>query len=124
MEILSLEELVGVPSELAPARAREKKRFKLITSEWGTKKVYKFGLPGGSTYIDGAGERVRRNYLLRHMANKTEAHLINNLIPSPALFSARLLWGESPDLMKNVEMLNSHLKAEWGMPTSGTRRAA
>ena len=113
MEIISVEELVG-----------EKKRFKLITSEWGTKKIYRFGQPEGTTYIDGATARTRRNYLLRHMANKTEAHLINNNIPSPALFSAKLLWGDLPNLKENIDELNLHFKLEWGMPTYGLRRPA
>lgn len=118
MEILSVEEIGDIPSELAPARAH-KKRFKLIMSEWGTKRVYKFGQPGGTTYIDGATARTRHNYLLRHMTNETEARLINNLIPSPALFSAKLLWGDSPDLKENLDELNLHLKAKWGMPAYG-----
>lgn len=96
MEIIEVVEQEGKP-----------KRFKLITLEWGKKRVYQFGQPDGFTYIDGATKEVRDNYLLRHMANKTEAYLINNNIPSPALFSAKLLWGQSHDIMKNIENLNS-----------------
>jgi hypothetical protein len=99
MEIIEVEEQEGKP-----------KRFKVITLEWGKKRVYQFGQPNGFTYIDGATDKVRNNYLLRHMANKTEAYLINNNIPSPALFSAKLLWGKSHDLVKNIEMLNSELR--------------
>ena len=72
MEIISVEEQEGKP-----------KRFTLTTLEWGKKRIYQFGQPNGFTYIDGASKTTRRNYLLRHMANETEAHLINNNIPSP-----------------------------------------
>jgi hypothetical protein len=99
MEIIEVVEQEGKP-----------KRFKLTTLEWGKKRVYQFGQPDGFTYIDGATKEVRDNYLLRHMANKKEAYLINNNIPSPALFSAKLLWGQSHDIMKNIENLNSVLR--------------
>jgi hypothetical protein len=100
MEIISIEEQEGKP-----------KRFKVITLEWGKKRVYQFGQPNGFTYIDGANIQTRRNYLLRHMANETEAHLINNNIPSPALFSAKLLWGNSNDLIENINDLNEIFKS-------------
>lgn len=99
MEIMSIEELEDKP-----------KRFKVITLEWGKKRVYQFGQPNGFTYIDGASKDIRKNYLLRHMANETEAYLINNNIPSPALFSAKLLWGNSNDLIENINNLNEILK--------------
>ena len=99
MEIISVEEQEGKP-----------KRFTLTTVEWGKKRIYQFGQPNGFTYIDGASKTTRRNYLLRHMANETEAHLINNNIPSPALFSAKLLWGNSSNIIKNIEDLNEILK--------------
>jgi hypothetical protein len=100
MEIISIEEQEGKP-----------KRFKVITLEWGKKRMYQFGQPNGFTYIDGASIQTRRNYLLRHMANETEAHLINNNIPSPALFSAKLLWGNSNDLIENINDLNEIFKS-------------
>ena len=99
MEIISVEEQEGKP-----------KRFTLTTLEWGKKRIYQFGQPNGFTYIDGASKNTRRNYLLRHMANETEAYLINNNIPSPALFSAKLLWGNSSNIIKNIEDLNEILK--------------
>jgi len=36
---------------------------------------------------------LRANYWKRHLANRTEDERITNLVPSPALFSAMLLWG-------------------------------
>lgn len=72
-----------------------------------------FGLKDGVTYIDkttnGAPLRTtqeRHNYLQRHLANKTEKKLIENLVPSPSLLSAVLLWGKHTSLEKNVDELN------------------
>ena len=48
----------------------------------------------------------RENYLKRHLANKIENKLINDLIPSPALFSAFLLWGPSTNLEENIKQKN------------------
>lgn len=66
-----------------------------------------FGFQGGSTYIDGnRTNKEKENYLKRHLANKTEKYLIENLIPSPSLLSALLLWGKHKSLEKNVDELN------------------
>ena len=99
MEILDVEEQQGKP-----------KRFKLIMSEHGKIKKYQFGQPNGTTYIDGATNQVRDNYRKRHLANKTEYHRISNLIPSPALFSYYILWGNSQDIIKNIHALNRELR--------------
>ena len=49
-----------------------------------------------TTYIDHHDKTKRANYWKRHLvANRTELHLITNLVPSPELFSAMLLWGDS-----------------------------
>ena len=65
-----------------------------------------FGLKNGDTYIDHHDPEKRENYWKRHLANKTEHRLITQLIPSPALFSAMLLWGDSTSLNKNIRDLN------------------
>ena len=69
-------------------------------------KYYDFGYNHGYTYIDGETEKQRNNYLKRHLANETENILINNLVPSPSLFSAYLLLGKYRDLEKNINYLN------------------
>jgi len=79
------------------------KRFR-VTMDNG--KQYDFGLDTGSTYIDHHNKIKRLNYWSRHYSNPIERRLINNLVPSPALFSAYLLWGESTDLNKNINHLN------------------
>jgi len=70
-----------------------------------------FGLKDGVTYIDNMRtSQERRNYLARHLGNKTEQKLISNLIPSTSLLSAYLLWGPTKSLEKNINELNKLLK--------------
>jgi len=83
------------------------KRYRVILSN---NKHYDFGLEGATTYLDGATDQTRENYWKRHLGNKTEANLINNYTPSPACFSAYLLWGDSRDIHKNIKTLNKSLK--------------
>ena len=79
------------------------KRLRIvIEDEDGNEKVYHFGLDGGSTYIDHQNEEKREAYRKRHYANKKERRLIDGNIPSPALFSYRLLWGDSTDITENI----------------------
>ena len=82
------------------------KRFRIKIRE-GDKniaviKAYDFGLDTGMTYLDHEDIKKREAYWARHCGNKSEKQLIENLIPSPALFSARLLWGNSTDIMENM----------------------
>ena len=72
-------------------------------------KKYHFGTTNGFTFIDGASEKTRDNYRARHYANAAERHRIDNLIPSPALFSWFLLWN-TPDIKANIEILNQLLE--------------
>jgi len=95
MEIIEVVEQEGKP-----------KRFMLIISEYGKLKKYQFGQPNGKTFIDGATLQVRDNYRKRHLANKTEYYRITNLIPSASLFSYYILWGDTQDIVKNIELLN------------------
>jgi hypothetical protein len=74
-------------------------------------KKYYFGQPNAYTFIDGADENVRENYWKRHYAIPTEKYRIDNLIPSPALFSAYILWN-TDDIYENVRILNKLLKKE------------
>ena len=67
---------------------------------------FDFGFDGGQTYIDHRNKKKRDNYRRRHYANDIERYLIDNLTPSPALYSYYILWGDSYDVMKNVDSLN------------------
>jgi hypothetical protein len=69
-------------------------------------KHYDFGLDTGETYIDHGDKQKRMAYWKRHIKNHNEQQLIDNLVPSPALFSATLLWGKSTNLDSNIKYLN------------------
>lgn len=84
---------------------KKMKRFRILINENNEPKKYDFGLLGGQTYIDHADKDKRDAYIKRHMANQIENKLIRNLIPSPALFSMKLLWGQSSDLNINIRNL-------------------
>jgi len=86
---------------------RQDKRFKLTMNNGN---VYHFGLDTGSTYIDHHDKRKRDAYRKRHYANNREQLLIDNLTPSPALFSYYLLWGNHTTLKANMDALNKQLK--------------
>jgi hypothetical protein len=98
MEIL---ELINSP--------KPTKRFRITLDIGGAVKHYDFGDPNGFTFIDGATEQTRHNYRKRHLANRIERERIMNNIPSPALFSYKLLWGDYPDLMDNLTELYREL---------------
>jgi hypothetical protein len=82
---------------------KKTKRYRVYMND---NTYYDFGYKGGSTYIDHKDKTKRENYLKRHLANPTEYELIDNLVPSPSLFSAYLLWGRYTNLMDNIKYLN------------------
>ena len=88
------------------------KRYRVILNN---DKHYDFGLKDGETYIDHKDTIIRKNYWARHMANKSEKKLITNLIPSPALFSAMILWGPHKTLKENVITLNKLLETKYNL---------
>ena len=87
------------------------KRFKVILDNGNE---YHFGQEFHDekhpiTFIDGAPREKRDNYIKRHLGNKTENQLINNLVPSPSLFSMYLLWNTN-SLQNNIKILNDMLR--------------
>lgn len=96
---------------------RVNKRY-CITMDNG--KQYDFGYINGNTYIDHHNEKIKQQYIARHYGNETEKHLIDNLIPSPSLFSYTILWGPYTDIHKNINYLNNlwknkHIKSGKGI---------
>jgi hypothetical protein len=69
-----------------------------------------FGQLNGNTYLDHKNIQLREAYINRHYANQIERKLIDDKIPSPALFSAALLWSffnsNEKTLAGNVKILN------------------
>ena len=84
---------------------KKDKRFKVHLDNGDT---YDFGLknPKYGTYLDHKDKERRFLFWNRHYGNKKEKKLIDNLIPSPALFSAYLLWGKYTNLEDNIKWLN------------------
>jgi hypothetical protein len=95
--------------DVSPSLHFGKRYVATVVMENAVKKFH-FGQEGAFTYIDGAPEYVKDAYWARHMGNPREKYLINNLIMSPALLSAYLLWGDSRDLATNIRHLNRLLK--------------
>jgi hypothetical protein len=87
--------------ELLPSKTNNK-RFEITVQVDDDLYKFQFGDANGSTYIDHGDERKQEAYRRRHYANKTEKYRIDNLIPSPALFSWKLLWGDHRDLLDNL----------------------
>jgi hypothetical protein len=61
------------------------------------RKVVHFGSKGSTTYIDGADDVARRNYIKRHRVNEDWKDGT-----SAGALSRYLLWGDSTDLDKNI----------------------
>jgi len=87
------------------------KRFRITLDISGKEKHFDFGSKGGRTFIDEGNVVKRTNFLKRHLANRLERERVENLIPSPALFSIMLLWGDSTDLTDNIVHLNKLFKS-------------
>jgi hypothetical protein len=90
---------------------KDGKRFRITLNMDGKIKSWDFGSDVGETFIDHGDPVKRRNYLKRHLANAKERERIENCIPSPALFSADLLWGLTPDLTENIILLQKKFRA-------------
>jgi len=88
---------------------KDNKRYKVILNNG---KSYDFGLKGASTFLEHHDPKKRSAYWARHFKNPLEQHLIASLTPSPALFSASLLWGPYTDIHKNIKHLNEIFKKE------------
>jgi len=86
------------------------KRFRVVIVDAGLKKNMDFGSKNAKTYIDGATDLERENYLKRHGSNPLEKKLINNFtLITPSLLSAHLLWGNHRSIIKNADELNKRL---------------
>jgi hypothetical protein len=89
------------------------KRFRIYLIIDGKMGYWDFGAKEGSTYIDHQDPVKRENYLKRHLANPTERYNIENYIPSAALFSAKLLWGDSTDFTTNLIQLQKDFNTRY-----------
>lgn len=83
---------------------RFNKRFMITLNN--NKKI-NFGNKGSLTFIDHNNEKLKANYIKRHINNPYEKDLINNMIISPSLFSLFILWGKYNDINKNIDHFNN-----------------
>jgi hypothetical protein len=98
--------------DIRPSPVKFKRYRATIKMHDGDIRKIDFGLKDGTTYIDNMRTtQERHNYWMRHLANKTEKQLIENLVPSASLLSAMLLWGKHKSLEKNVDELNKLWKS-------------
>lgn len=81
---------------------KDSKRFRIVLNIDGKQRHWDFGATSANTYIDEGNKVKRANYRKRHLANPVERERVENAIPSPALFSMVLLWGNSTDLTDNI----------------------
>lgn len=87
------------------------KRYRVYLN---TGEYFDFGLRGSSTFLEHKDVDKRRAYWSRHLGNKKERYLIENLIPSPSLFASAILWGRYASLEQNVDWLNKLLNEKYG----------
>lgn len=100
--------------DVRPSPLKYKRYRATILKHNGEEMKIDFGYFNANTFIDNRTKRERENYLKRHLANKKEKYLVENLILSPALLSIYLLWGPTKSLEKNVELLNELWKEKHG----------
>lgn len=95
---------------IKPSTTKSKRYMLIYRKPDGTEKIFHFGSPGATTYIDGATDATRDNYRKRHLASPLEAKYIREKIPSPALFAYWILWGDTRDIDTNVRRLNNLMR--------------
>ena len=88
---------------ISPSKVKHK-RFAMIMD---TGKKYNFGLDTGSAYIDHHDKQIREAYRARHYGDGIERKLIDNLVPSPSLFSWYILWGPYKNFLKKKKKRSS-----------------
>lgn len=84
------------------------KRFRIYLDN---NKHFDFGVKDKhETYIDHHDKTRRERYRQRHYNSERERPYIENIVPSSALFSYYILWGESTSIKNNISHLNKLLK--------------
>ena len=87
-----------IKSVIIKKSEQPKKRYMAIfLRENGRTKTVNFGSKGGTTFIDGAGDKVKKAWEARHIVREDW----NNPITAGAL-SKHILWGDSDNISKNV----------------------
>jgi hypothetical protein len=79
---------------------RKDKKLMLVLP---TKKIH-FGSAGSTTYVEGATEKQKENYLKRHAVNEDWSEV------NPASLSRFILWGDSRNIRINIDNYMKHFK--------------
>jgi len=80
--------------------SRKDKRLMLVI---GNKKIH-FGSPNGFTFIDGATEKTKQNYLKRHSVNEDWSKV------NAGSLSKNILWGDSSNIQTNIKNYINKIK--------------
>ena len=75
---------------------KKTKKFKIVLSMNGKKKTIHFGSKNSKTYVEGASDKKRENYIKRHKVREDWAEI------NPGSLSRFILWGDSNNLIKNL----------------------
>jgi len=75
---------------------KKNKKFKIVLSIDGKKKTIHFGSKVSKTFVEGASEKKRDNYLKRHKVREDWDEI------NAGSLSRFILWGDSNNLMKNL----------------------
>ena len=58
--------------------SKENKKYQIIFFVNGKYKMYHFGSKGSLTYVDGADEKTRENYIKRHIISSKKNYIEKN----------------------------------------------
>ena len=75
---------------------KKTKKFKIVLSINGKKKTIHFGSKHSKTFVEGASEKKRENYIKRHKVREVWDNI------NAGSLSKRILWGDTNNLMKNL----------------------
>ena len=73
---------------------RKDKRYRMVLAE--PRISFDFGMKNSNTYVDGASDQTRKNYLSRHSKNEVWSKI------NPGSASRFINWGDSRDIGDNL----------------------
>jgi len=86
---------------------KKTKKFKIVLSMNGKKKTIHFGSRNSKTYVEGASDKKREDYIKRHKVREDWAEI------NPGSLSRFILWGDSNNLIKNLIQYLDNFKIEY-----------
>jgi hypothetical protein len=86
---------------------KKTKKFKIVLTMNGKKKTIHFGSKNSKTYVEGASDKKREDYIKRHKVWEDWAEI------NPGSLSRFILWGDSNNLIKNLIQYLDNFKIEY-----------